>query len=104
MRGAFEQLEDRRLLAVDPTANGAAAQTALVQSEYGQLPLSFEANQGQTDSRVDYLARGAGYTMFLTGSGAVIDLRQAAPSPAPGSGPTAASQPNAVSGTVIDMQ
>ena len=104
-RGAFEELEDRRLLAVDPSANGAAAPAALVQSEYGQLPLSFEANQGQTDSRVDFLARGAGYTMFLTGKGAVIDLQQAATSPpATGGDPTAASQSNKVSGTVIDMQ
>src|SRR5580700_3612490 len=33
---------------------------------YGKLPLSFEANQGQTDPRVKFMARGSGYTMFLT--------------------------------------
>ena len=102
-RGAFEQLEDRRLLAVDPSANGAAAQTAMFQSEYGQLPLSFEANQGQTDSRVDYLARGAGYTMFLTGDGAVLDLQQAASSPASGNA-SFRNPPCQISGTAIDMQ
>ncbi len=33
---------------------------------YGRLPLSFEANQGQTDDQVKFLARGRGYTLFLT--------------------------------------
>ena len=95
--GTFEQLEDRRLLAVDPSA------ATPVQSDYGQLPLSFEANQGQTDSRVDFLARGAGYTMFLTGDGAVLDLQQAASSPA--SGNASFQDPSGqVSGTAIDMQ
>jgi len=32
---------------------------------YGQLPLSFEANQGQTDDQVQFLAHGPGYTLFL---------------------------------------
>jgi hypothetical protein len=39
--------------------------------------LSFEANQGQTDAQVRFLARGAGYTLFLTASEAVIRLRNA---------------------------
>jgi len=34
---------------------------------YGKLPLTFEQNQGQTDARVKFLARGSGYTVFLTG-------------------------------------
>src|SRR5262245_5888844 len=47
---------------------------AAAQSAYGHLPLSFEANQGQTDSRVNYLARGHGYQVFLTPSEAVVVL------------------------------
>ncbi len=43
---------------------------------YGKLPLSFEANQGQTDSRVDFLSRGSGYTLFLTPAEAVLALRK----------------------------
>jgi hypothetical protein len=39
---------------------------------YGQLPLSFEANQGQTDDQVQFLARGQGYTLFLTAREAVF--------------------------------
>jgi hypothetical protein len=51
-------------------------------SQYGQLPLSFEANRGQTDARVRFLARGTGYSLFLTGSEAVLALRSA-PSASP---------------------
>jgi hypothetical protein len=39
---------------------------------YGQLPLSFEANLGQTDEQVQFLARGQGYTLFLTAREAVF--------------------------------
>jgi hypothetical protein len=42
---------------------------------FGQLPLRFEANQGQTSSQVDFLARGAGYGLFLTPNQAVLSLR-----------------------------
>ncbi|HWS86861.1 MAG TPA: FG-GAP-like repeat-containing protein [Pyrinomonadaceae bacterium] len=42
---------------------------------YGQLPLWFEANRGQTDGSVKFLARGSGYTLFLTERGAVLRLR-----------------------------
>jgi hypothetical protein len=41
-------------------------------ANYGKLPLSFEANDGQTDSQVKFLARGSGYTLFLTGNEAVL--------------------------------
>jgi uncharacterized repeat protein (TIGR01451 family) len=43
---------------------------------YGKLPLSLEANQGQTDVRVKFLSRGNGFTMFLTSSEAVFALRR----------------------------
>lgn len=39
------------------------------------LPLAFEANQGQTDPRVRFLARAAGYTLFLTATETVLSLR-----------------------------
>src|SRR5215471_3710479 len=35
---------------------------------YGKLPMRFEANQGQTDANVKFLARGANYRLFLTGN------------------------------------
>src|SRR5258707_7559272 len=37
-------------------------------------PLSFEKNQGQADSRVDFLSRGHGYALFLTPREAVLRL------------------------------
>jgi hypothetical protein len=42
---------------------------------YGNLPLSFEANQGQTDAEVRFLSRGSGYTLFLIGDEAVFSMR-----------------------------
>ena len=39
-----------------------------------KLPVEFEANQGQHDPAVRYLARAAGYQMFLTREGTVIAL------------------------------
>ncbi len=41
---------------------------------YAKLPLSFEANQGQTDARVKFLSRGPGYTLFLTGDEVALEL------------------------------
>lgn len=41
---------------------------------FGQLPLSFEVNQGQVDARVRFLARGKGYGIFLTDNGAAFSL------------------------------
>ena len=53
-----------------------------VLATYGKLPLSFEANQGQTDEQVKFLSRGGGYTLFLTSTEAVLVLRKAeAPPP-----------------------
>src|SRR5262245_23783908 len=40
------------------------------------LSLSFEANVGQTDARVQFLARGPGYGVFLTPTEAVLALRR----------------------------
>jgi hypothetical protein len=39
------------------------------------VPLSFEENQGQAKEQARYLARGQGYTLFLTPRSAVLGLR-----------------------------
>jgi len=49
-----------------------------VQPSYGKLSLAFEANQGQTDPQVKFLAHGSGYTIFLTAGQMVLDLRPSA--------------------------
>ena len=46
-----------------------------VSNSYWRLPLRFEANLGQTESRVRYIARGLGYNLFLTSDEAVFSLR-----------------------------
>jgi hypothetical protein len=56
-------------------AGRASTRPDLVKS-YGKLPLSFEANHGQTDAQVKFIARGAGYTLFLTPAEAVFSLQQ----------------------------
>ena len=39
---------------------------------YGKVPLSFEKNLGQVDSRVKFLSRGPGYGVFLTDREAIL--------------------------------
>ncbi|WP_428312723.1 Calx-beta domain-containing protein [Hydrocarboniphaga sp.] len=57
-------------------ANGAHSKAQLA-AAYGQLPLGFEANRGQFDASVRYLARGQGYSLFLTADEAVLSLQKA---------------------------
>lgn len=47
-----------------------------VAEEFGKLPLSFEPNLGQTDSRVKFLSRGDGYNLFLTSKEAILVLHK----------------------------
>jgi len=63
------------------------------------LPLFFEPNQGQTAPQVKFLARGAGYGLFLTADEAVLRLRPSAV----GSQPSALSSQRA-SSAVIRMR
>jgi hypothetical protein len=51
-----------------------AAKQGKVLENYGQIPLAFEPNAGQTDARVKFLSRGPGYTVFLTNDEAVLAL------------------------------
>ena len=57
------------------------------------VPLSFEPNQGQLASSVQFLSRGSGYALFLTPGQVVLNLEhQQPPSAAPqGQTPEAAS-------------
>ena len=47
-------------------------------SNYGQVPLSFEANHGQANEPVQYLARGTNATLYLTPTEAALEIRNAA--------------------------
>jgi Beta-propeller repeat len=54
------------------------AKRSRVSETLGKLPMSFEANQGQHNARVKFLARGNGYSLFLTPSEAVLSLNRPA--------------------------
>ena len=56
------------------TEGVAGATKQRIVETYGKLPLSFEANQGQTDRRVKFISRGPGYTLFLNSTEAVLSL------------------------------
>lgn len=57
-----------------------AASAPDVRAVFAQAPLAFEPNQGQTDSRVKFLARGSGYGLFLTADEAVLKLQNSSAS------------------------
>jgi len=68
------------------TAASYAQQSQLI-ANYGKLPLRFEANRGQTDSRVQFVSRGSGYTLFLASGEAVLNLAKPVNSQRPVLGP-----------------
>lgn len=46
-------------------------------ANYGQVPLSFEANHGQAHEPVKFLARGTNATLYLTPAEAALEVRNA---------------------------
>jgi hypothetical protein len=58
---------------------GTKATPPAVSANYGKLPLSFEANQGQADPAVKFLSHGNGYSLLLTDSAAVLELSKPDP-------------------------
>lgn len=64
-----------------PATAFTADQHGRVQASLDKLPLAFEANQGQTDPQVKYMARGNGYTVFLTANETVFAMSSQAPPP-----------------------
>ena len=56
---------------VGPTGIAGKVQPS-VRESYGKLPLTFEANQGQTDPHVKFISRSSGYTLYLTSTEAVL--------------------------------
>ena len=49
---------------------------ARVAENYGKLPLAFEPNRGQADRSVEYLSRGEGYSLYLSGGAATLALNR----------------------------
>jgi hypothetical protein len=67
-----------KLSSATPAAKTDPATRVRLTKAYGKLPLSFEANQGQTDPRVKFFSRGHGYSLFLTADEAVLALHNPA--------------------------
>lgn len=67
----FASLQSQRALGTVPPEF-----RAHVAENYGKLPLSFEANNGQSDKQVKFLSRGQGYALFLTPDEAVLSLQR----------------------------
>ncbi len=65
--------------AAQPAPKASPFSSAQVIENYGKLPLSFDANQGQADARVRFISRGNGYSLVFTDSGAVLALSKEAP-------------------------
>ncbi len=63
-------------VAVKPRTPESTPGHARLNAAYAALPLGFEANQGQADPQVKYVARGAGYKLYLTSSEAIFKLHQ----------------------------
>jgi hypothetical protein len=95
VRAASREVSGKPFLTSVAHASTEVPEEARVQilETYGKVPLSFEANRGQTDAQVKFLSRGSGYILFLTPTEAVLALR---------------SQPSSVSGqesqTVLRMK
>jgi hypothetical protein len=73
---ASRQQVPERNLASNSTPPVAARTTEQARAAYGQMPLSFEANLGQAGEPVDFVARGAGYTLALSPTKAAFRLRK----------------------------
>jgi hypothetical protein len=54
-----------------------AAAAERIRQSYALLPLSFEANRGQADARVQFLARNSAYSLYLTADEITLALRGA---------------------------
>jgi hypothetical protein len=69
----YRHLFPRLLLAVAVSVVLCSSSSLFAQN-YGDLPLSFEPNRGQSDSQVQYLSHGKGYGFFLSADGATLQL------------------------------
>ena len=87
--GVFANASNKTAPFTNPSPDGRSAVPGLYQPDaetrvriadaYGRQPLGFEANRGQTDADVQFVSRGAGYTLFLTADEAVLALRKPSP-------------------------
>jgi hypothetical protein len=73
----FAGAEVKPTPASDPVRQDSGPNTGsrdAVSEKLMRVPLTFEPNRGQADSRVKFVSHGQGYTLFLTGKDAVFAL------------------------------
>jgi hypothetical protein len=102
------------LTAIQPASNravtpggklAATPSTQQAQKSLAKLPLAFEANVGQADPSVQFLAHGAGYAVALSGTEAVMALNAPASGlRGQGSGPLERLPTAAAAATVVRLQ
>jgi hypothetical protein len=71
--GDPSRAQTREPVSASPDETTSSAKQTL--ESYGRIELAFESNRGQTDPRFNFLARGAGYTMFLSAAEAAFVMR-----------------------------
>jgi hypothetical protein len=75
-KNIVEQTQTQTLAETPEINDAQIRQKQKIAEEYGKLPINFEPNLGQTDDEVKFLARGHGYSLFLTGREAVLALQK----------------------------
>ena len=58
----------------EPSAPSKESNRVSARISFASLPMTFEPNVGQSDPRVKFLSRGAGYTLFVTSDEAVLSM------------------------------
>jgi hypothetical protein len=86
MGGTCRHCGDHRVFcsasaALQMSRQASPLQNGPVQAHYRRLPLTLEANKGQTSSQVRFPSRGKGYAAFLTAGGIVLSLPPNQPVP-----------------------
>lgn len=67
--------------ATERTVNREKPASRPVVASYGKLPLSFERNEGQADGKIKFLSHGPNYSLFLTGTEAILKGHELPPAP-----------------------
>src|SRR6476659_6961618 len=65
-RGTHGELSSVHFAPTVASSSTDGSTKARIAERFGELPLSFEINQGQTDQAVKFLSHGPGYDLFLT--------------------------------------
>ncbi len=95
LANAGEAASDTTASPAEGAAPSEQVDKAKIGEAYGKLPMSFVANEGQTDERVKFMSRGKGYSLYLTANEAVLVLirSQAKPAPKPAAKPSPTASP-----------